>query len=163
MLLRKRGPCEVSLASPSYDIQLQMTAYSTKHQRVYRVKGKASLYLCGICEESLAQEWSQIHGTTGNNPKDYWPLCCSCHQQYDNHWDESARKKVADTSKQRWQDPSYKSKVGKKISEARMGHEVTEETKMKISAGKKGVPNPSAGQKRTPEQCERIRIARWGR
>lgn len=137
-----------------------MVSYITKHERVYKAKGKAKEHKCIECGRS-AQEWAQIHGTTGDHIDDYQPMCCSCHQKYDNHWNEITKKKVGKSAKERWADADYKIKTGAAISKSKMGHEVSKEARQKIGAAKIG--NKFAAGKRTDEQKERMRIARWGR
>ena len=142
-------------------------AYLKRHRMVVRLRGKASEYYCIDCGGD-AQEWAQIHGTDGESAKDYEPRCCSCHQKYDDHWDRKTRNKVGLSASKRWQDPEYKNAVSKMISIAKRasGYKHSEATKKKISATKKGVPGVgkgAVGSRRTPEQCERIRIGRWGR
>lgn len=106
--------------------------YYKKHRAVYKARGSASDQDCVRCGDP-AQEWSQIKGTTGDDPDDYQPMCCSCHQKYDDHWSDETRAKVSGS-------------VSKARSEAPWGY-----------------GNTNASGKRTPEQIERIRVARWGR
>ena len=57
-------------------------AYITRHWRVGQARGSASDQSCVGCGEQAA-EWSQIHGTTGNEPEHYEPRCKQCHEAYD--------------------------------------------------------------------------------
>ena len=107
------------------------------HERVVRRKGKASRYDCiGGCGR-VAQEWSRIHGRDGSDPlTHYLPACCSCHQIYDDHWNKETRAKVSRRMKEVRAEPGNR--------ECYLG-------------------NKFASGKRTPEQVERMRLARWGR
>lgn len=80
-----------------------MSSYLDRHKRIYEVRGKAIEYYCEHCGED-AQEWAQRHNTDGENPEDYIPLCCSCHQIYDNHWSEETRAKVGATLRAMYED-----------------------------------------------------------
>lgn len=77
-----------------------MSAYSTRHERVRKVRGKASEYPCACGKP--AQEWATLHGTDGESPDDYQAMCCSCHQKYDDHWSAETRAKVGRTAKAVW-------------------------------------------------------------
>lgn len=59
-------------------------AYSARHWRVYRARGKAKDQLCVDCRKQ-ARDWSQIHGTTGLESEHYEPRCRKCHSVYDDH------------------------------------------------------------------------------
>jgi len=134
------------------------SSYSTRHWRVVQARGKAREYDCVRCGRQ-AQEWSQIHGKSGESPNHYRPMCCSCHQKYDNHWSAETRAKLSKTLKGRTVAPE----TGRKISEAKMGMKYNWSKKGKETITKKMIGNTYASGKRTPEQCERIRIGRWGR
>lgn len=56
--------------------------YHTLHQRVRRARGSASDQTCVDCGQAAA-EWSQIQGTTGQEPEHYEPRCEGCHTAYD--------------------------------------------------------------------------------
>jgi len=96
-------------------------------------RGPAKEQACVGCG-SAAQEWAQIHGTDGEDPADYDAMCCSCHNKYDEHWDEATRLKVSESMKAYCAANPDRNKG-----------------------------NRNASGKRTPEQIERMRIARWGR
>jgi hypothetical protein len=68
--------------------------YGSRHTRVSKARGRAALRKCSFCQ-NMAQEWAQIHGTTGLGIEHYVPMCCSCHQKYDSHWNEKTRAKVS--------------------------------------------------------------------
>lgn len=111
-------------------------SYGQRHERVRKARGPASEHLCADCG-SDAQEWATIHGRDGSEIEDYRPLCCACHGRYDDHWSAETRAKVSATLKRlKIEDPSMHDSL-------------------------KG--NMNAVGKRTPEQIERMRIARWGR
>lgn len=57
--------------------------YTAKHARVGRARGKASEYSCADGCGNQAQDWSQTHGTTGDEPEHYEPRCRKCHKTYD--------------------------------------------------------------------------------
>lgn len=60
-----------------------MTSYRGRHFRVARKRGPASQFPCVNGCGREAQDWSQIHGTTGEDPAHYEPRCRSCHVKYD--------------------------------------------------------------------------------
>ena len=42
------------------------------------------LQKCVWChDDNIADEWAQIHGTTGEDPMDYQPMCRKHHARYD--------------------------------------------------------------------------------
>lgn len=53
------------------------------HHWVVGKKGKASEYICEICKEKQAQEWSNKDHSYKRNLEDYTALCRSCHRKYD--------------------------------------------------------------------------------
>lgn len=73
----------------------EITYYSA-HERVYRTKGKASLYSCVKCG-AAAREWALSHNAVkiylgssrgrpvyySGDPEDYEPRCAKCHRDYD--------------------------------------------------------------------------------
>jgi hypothetical protein len=59
-----------------------MVTYGSRHNRVYRSRGKATLHTCVSCGKS-AENWAHIHGTLGDDPKNYQPMCVICHARYD--------------------------------------------------------------------------------
>lgn len=65
--------------------------YFTKHARVKRIRGSASLQVCQACGNK-AREWATIHGHDGLDVfLDYVPLCSACHHQYDGQHAKRAR------------------------------------------------------------------------
>ena len=57
--------------------------YVGRHLRVQRDRGPATDQTCMDCGQA-AREWSQIHGTDGQDPfKHYVPRCRKCHDVYD--------------------------------------------------------------------------------
>lgn len=83
--------------------------YLRRHERVHEARGKASDHLCVDCGLQ-AQEWAQVHDTDGYDVYEhYQSRCCSCHQKYDNHWNEVTRAKVSESTKRAWaSDPDRK-------------------------------------------------------
>lgn len=59
-----------------------VVSYGQAHRRVRRALGKASGYPCADCGHQ-AFEWSQVHGTTGQELGHYQPRCHPCHTAYD--------------------------------------------------------------------------------
>lgn len=59
--------------------------YGARHRRVEAAKGKANGHSCIDGCGRQAQDWTQIHGTTGLEPEHYEPRCRSCHRRYDGH------------------------------------------------------------------------------
>ena len=59
-----------------------MTDYDTRHLRIKRTRGLAAEQVCADCGNQ-ANEWSQIHGTDGEDVMHYVPRCYSCHKVYD--------------------------------------------------------------------------------
>lgn len=76
--------------------------YIQRHARVYEELGKACEYWCIEECGKIAQEWAQLRDTDGQSISDYEPMCCSCHQKYDDHWDAKTRAKVAESVKKTW-------------------------------------------------------------
>jgi hypothetical protein len=60
--------------------------YHRLHDRVRRVRGKASAHPCEHCGDQEARhEWATIHGHGGQDPyADYISLCRKCHVVYDD-------------------------------------------------------------------------------
>ena len=139
----------------------QDRVYHKRHEMVRAIRGLAKNQSCCQCGNK-AREWAQIKGTKGDNAEDYQPMCCSCHQRYDDHWSEESKAKISRWSINKWAGYSSEeiAKLGRRISAGKMGHEVTAETRDKIRKAKLGVKIGPTG-KRTPEQCERIRQGRW--
>ena len=53
------------------------------HNRVRRLRGKASEYTCENCGKP-ARDWATVHGADGRDPlNDYLALCRVCHRAYD--------------------------------------------------------------------------------
>jgi hypothetical protein len=73
----KRRFCSRSCAKRKDD-----PGYDTRHHRVKWHKGSACQYGCVDCG-APANDWSQIHGTTGADPEHYEPRCRKCHALYD--------------------------------------------------------------------------------
>lgn len=77
---RKKGKgrfCSLACIHRKEDV-----GYGGRHDRVKRVRGSAVDYACAGCGQP-AEDWSQVHGTTGNDPEHYVPRCKKCHARYD--------------------------------------------------------------------------------
>lgn len=59
------------------------TAYHVNHAMVRKERGPAWNHGCEHCG-GQGQTWAMKHGTTGESPDDYMPLCWVCHAKYDN-------------------------------------------------------------------------------
>lgn len=59
-------------------------AYYARHLRVRYHRGSASDQICVDCG-SPAEDWSQVHGTSGEALSDYVPRCTRCHVTYDGN------------------------------------------------------------------------------
>jgi hypothetical protein len=62
--------------------------YGARHERVRRERGPARNHVCADCGQP-AENWAQVHGTTGEEAGDYEPRCVKCHRAYDT--DTAAR------------------------------------------------------------------------
>lgn len=52
------------------------------HDKIRRKRGIAGNWCCTDCSNP-AREWSQRHGTVGDDVMDYDPRCTKCHAAYD--------------------------------------------------------------------------------
>ena len=60
-----------------------LAPYSANHNRVRKMRGSASNFLCeGGCQ-GRARDWALVHGKDGTDPASYVPLCRRCHYRYD--------------------------------------------------------------------------------
>jgi len=57
-------------------------SYFVNHRRVRAERGAAWLQACAHCGQR-AREWATIHGRSGDDSRDYMPLCKTCHNRYD--------------------------------------------------------------------------------
>lgn len=57
--------------------------YHVNHQMVRKERGPAWQQTCEDCGAS-ADQWAQIHGSAGDSPDHYKPLCRRCHAIYDD-------------------------------------------------------------------------------
>lgn len=81
----------------------QSPEYMLQHRKVHALRGKASDQLCIDCDEP-AQEWAYRHDTDPDDVANYWSMCCSCHQKYDDHWNEDTKAKVSESVRKTWSD-----------------------------------------------------------
>ena len=58
-------------------------AYHVNHAMVRKERGPAWNHQCEHCD-GQAQTWAMKHGSSGESPDDYMPLCWPCHAKYDN-------------------------------------------------------------------------------
>ncbi len=76
-------PRDVSTGRFVAKMLTEASPYTTKHNRVSAVRGKASAHQCVDCSQPAAQ-WSTIHDRSGANPwEDYQPRCVLDHLRYD--------------------------------------------------------------------------------
>lgn len=124
--------------------------YYRQLYRVTKIHGKASEHTCDCGEP--AKEWAHLHGFSGEDPSHFDAMCRPCHQEYDNRWNEEERGKVSESMKTVWSnmDEAKRDERCEKISKSKMGHEVTQETRAKISESKRG--STYAPRKRKTEQ-----------
>jgi hypothetical protein len=88
---------------PSIPQAQKGNTYTVTHDRLYRVKGKASAHLCLECGATAA-DWAYDHqcpderiGDDGHgkllayslDPAHYVALCRSCHSRFDHEWHSS--------------------------------------------------------------------------
>ena len=59
------------------------SAYHVNHAMVRKERGPAWNHQCEHCD-GQAQTWAMKHGSSGESPDDYIPLCWPCHAKYDN-------------------------------------------------------------------------------
>lgn len=110
-------PIGVSIPRASKDPEY--AAYVARHRRVRAARGHASGYPCRHCGGS-ATTWAQVHGTDGESPDDYMPLCWPCHATYDNFMANFAkrprnhspetRKKLSEARRRRDRDAEWREK-----------------------------------------------------
>lgn len=93
----------IVVAPPKKDV----VGYVQSHQRVYESRGKASSHKCSRTCNNQAQEWAQLKGADGQSIDDFVPMCCSCHQKYDEHWNSETKAKVSESVRRTWaENPS---------------------------------------------------------
>lgn len=56
--------------------------YQRNHKRTVKARGRAAAHKCIRCGKQ-AEDWAQVHGTSGEEPEDYQPMCTACHIRYD--------------------------------------------------------------------------------
>lgn len=54
-----------------------------KHKWITNIKGKAENYICVICKEKKAQDWSNKDHKYKKVLEDWQPVCKSCHFKFD--------------------------------------------------------------------------------
>lgn len=79
------GRLKARYCTPGCSKRKDDPTYSARHRRVEAARGKASNHPCVDNCGKQAQDWTQIHGTTGLEPEHYEPRCRSCHRQYDGN------------------------------------------------------------------------------
>ena len=88
-----RGPnrgrfCSRSCVQQSRPIRTDTPTYGARHYRVRTTRGNAASHPCVDCGNP-AYDWSQIHGTKGEEPEHYAARCRPCHRLYDESAGES--------------------------------------------------------------------------
>lgn len=149
-----------------------MTAYSTRHWRVRKVRGPAKEQDCSHCPRQ-ALDWALLHGEDGEDPQSYIPLCRRCHLAYDGSGHrkphtEATKALLSQKNTGYRHTPEAIAKIraasaGRtmsadaraKVSAARRGHDVTQDQRDRISARLKGNTNASGA--RSPEALANIR------
>ncbi len=142
--------------------------YRTKHDRVYRERGKASSYDCTLCARQ-AHHWSWIHGTDGMDPFEHFrPLCRKCHHAYDEIGKQVGPAVAKSNRRRRGQKGKPLSEEAKaKISAARKGKPLSPEHKAKIQESSRPWTEEhrenfvnAVSRPLSPEHKEKIRQAR---
>lgn len=67
--------------------------YDRRHRRLVRSVGRADQHSCVDCGRK-AIDWSQVHGTNGEQDDHYEPRCRSCHRKYDMN--DEVRKNISE-------------------------------------------------------------------
>lgn len=65
-------------------ITAEKRAYLTRHMRLRTARGSASQFACADGCGERAQDWSQLHDMSGEDPEHYVPRCVKCHRAYDS-------------------------------------------------------------------------------
>ena len=79
------------VSNPRADFYARNPGYNANHRRVYRVRGKASAYLCPCGQQ--AHHWSWNHDSNPADPANYTARCRKCHWKYDDVAEQIARKR----------------------------------------------------------------------
>lgn len=136
--------------------------YNNLHHRMRRQRGKASLHLCTECGETAAH-WAQLHETSGLDIwADYAPMCIKCHRAYDQGGRSfSAEHRAALAESARNRPAEHLQKISDALkgrpgwSPGMTGKHHSEETRKRISAVMKGVPQDPARVKKRIETLAR--------
>ena len=94
------------------------SAYHVNHAMVRKERGPAWNHSCEHCG-GQAQTWAMKHGSSGESPDDYMPLCWPCHAKYDNFAarlpdnrgtkrSPETRRLLSESALRRWEDPEYR-------------------------------------------------------
>jgi hypothetical protein len=122
----KRTQKDWALRGPAHQNWKDDAASVALHQRVQRLRGKATEHLCVDCD-GPAVDWSRIHGRDGKRIDDYAPRCKKCHHKYDRtNWEVGIRnrnmtntsKAATETNRKRWQDPEHRAKMSNAVAES---------------------------------------------
>lgn len=134
-----------------------MTAdpYWDWHREIERARGKAKTHLCALCDKP-ARDWAlkEEHveqerlGTRFfiTDLEAYEPLCRSCHLFRDRGGvpvSEETRKRQSAAQRRRFDTQGVSASTRSKISKATEGLVRSPETREKMAAAKRGVPNPA--------------------
>lgn len=148
----------------------EYNAYVARHRNVRDARGKAREYPCEHCGQQGAS-WAQIHGTDGESPGDYMPLCWPCHAKYDDFTGRfkggrrkqspETREKIRQAALRRFEDPAEREKArkgGRRSQEVR--RLLPKEAATHCRNGHPFGP-PGKNGKRACKICASIRAAEW--
>jgi hypothetical protein len=139
--------------------------YVVRHNKVRKLRGKATLYACEHCG-SQAHDWATVHGCDGTDLiNHYISLCVRCHRLYDDTaaairgkpMHENSRKALKKAQQSRPHDSFVA--AGKKSAETRKASGapfMTQQHKDRIGDALRGKP-------KSPEHVKNSRTARLRR
>lgn len=67
-----------------YGNGLDKNTYQNLHNRIRRIRGKASEHTCIICGGNFYMEWAQLRDADPFDVSNYIPMCHKHHMQYDH-------------------------------------------------------------------------------
>lgn len=118
--------------------------YQRVHRAVRKAHGLARLHSCIQCEQPAAM-WAWQHGSDPALITSYEPMCAACHISYDftDDWREAiSTAQMGNTYGRghagRTVSPEWRAKIAATLT----GHSPSAETRAKLSAIRKGKPNP---------------------
>lgn len=140
--------------------------YTRYHNKVYRLRGKASAQKCVDCGKQ-ASEWSSVHDTDGSDPHNHFqPRCFRCHKQYDNIPQRTSQRQKGKGLPPGASEKGAAANRGRvksvdeieKIRQSKVGKPRSEETRRKIGATRR-----ARGIKPTAETVEKAKQANRGK